>query len=161
MDEVDRADPNVLAVLNQALANGRMPLPARFENPVAYQHKDFIILCAGNTAGTGADRLYTAATRLDEAFLDRFRPGTMFMDYDQNLEKKLVGNTKLLRAMWFIRKRCTDLRIERVVSTRAIIKLHKLFDAETETEQALERLMGTWDATETTKISISDALAAA
>ena len=154
LDEVDRADPNVLAVLNQALANGRMPLPARFEKPFAVQSDNFCMMCGGNTAGTGADRLYSAATRLDEAFLDRFRPGTLYVDYDQNLEQALVGDTLLLKAMWQMRKLTTDLRIERVISTRAIVKLHKLFDGSQRggTIKALKRLQTTWEPSEISKV---------
>ena len=165
LDEVDRADPNVLAVLNQALANNRMPLPARFEKPFARQHKDFVMMCGGNTAGTGADRLYTAATRLDEAFLDRFRPGTLYVDYDQTLEKALVGDTLLLKAMWRMREKTKNLRIERVISTRAIVKLHKLFDGTSQKGaiNALKRLQTTWEPAEVTKVepkSIIEALVA-
>ena len=153
LDEVDRSDPNVLAVLNQAIANKRMPLPTRFEKPFAIMHENFRIMCAGNTAGTGADRLYSAATRLDEAFLDRFRAGTMFMDYDTTLEQNLVGDTLLLKSMWVMRDRCSKLRIERVVSTRVICDLHNLFDGSTTTgtKKALKRLQETWEPAEVSK----------
>ena len=154
LDEADRADPNVLAVLNQAIANKRMPLPTRFEKPFAIMHPDFRIMCAGNTAGTGADRLYTAATRLDEAFLDRFRAGTLFMDYDAKLERDLVGDTLLIKCMHRMRDKAKTLRIERVISTRVICDLHDLFDGTStkDTKLALKRLQGTWEPAEVAKI---------
>jgi len=162
LDEVDRADPNVLAVLNQALANRKLPIPARFEKPYAKQHKNFVMLAAGNTAGTGADRLYTAATRLDEAFLDRFRLGTLRMDYDEGLEQKLVGNTILLRAFWYVRRRCAELNIERVISTRSVVEFSEYFDGATKAgaKTALERVTTTWEKAELNKINFDEALAA-
>ena len=162
LDEVDRSDPNVLAVLNQALANRRLPLPARFEKPYAAMHPDFVMLAAGNTAGTGADRLYTAATRLDEAFLDRFRLGTLRMGYDAGLEEKLVGNTILLRAFWFVRQRCDQLNIERVISTRSIVEFSEYFGGtdKASAKLALERVTTTWEKAELNKIDFNEALAA-
>jgi len=152
LDEADRSDPNVLSVLNQALANRRLPIPARFENPVAKQHKDFVIMAAGNTAGTGADRLYTSATRLDEAFLDRFRMGTLRMDYDQALEKSLVGDTEILRTFWQIRAKVAQLRLERVVSTRSILDAHRLGYT---TAEAVEALTVTWEPNERQKVGVA------
>jgi MoxR-like ATPase len=151
LDEADRSDPNVLAVLNQALANKRMPVPARFEAPVAKMHPDFVMMAAGNTAGTGSDRLYSAATRLDEAFLDRFRAGTLYMDYDRKLEESLVGKTDVLEALWTVRDRIKELRMERVVSTRYIIEVHRLGYT---VSQALSTLTVTWDENEREKCGI-------
>lgn len=152
LDEADRSDPNVLSVLNQALANRRLPIPARFENPVAKQHKDFVIMAAGNTSGTGADRLYTSATRLDEAFLDRFRMGTLRMDYDQALEKSLVGDTEILRRFWAIRAKVEQLRLERVVSTRSILDAHRLGYT---VDEAVQALTVTWEPNERQKVGIA------
>jgi MoxR-like ATPase len=152
LDEVDRADPNVLSVLNQALANRRLPIPARFEAPMAEMSPDFIIIAAGNTAGTGADRMYSSATRLDEAFLDRFRMGTLKMDYDTGLEQALVGDTPILRRFWQIRHKVNELRLERVVSTRSIIDAHTL---ELDENTAVERLTATWEPNERQKVGIN------
>lgn len=156
LDEADKADPNVLSVLNQALANKRLPIPTRFENPVAEMHKDFRIIAAGNTSGQGSDRLYSAAVRLDEAFLDRFRVGTMRMDYDTSLEQKLVGKTRLLKALWAVRKEVDRLKLERVVSTRSIIEFHEVFGGTTpqETAAALTRLFEPWPEQERMKFNV-------
>jgi MoxR-like ATPase len=43
LDEIDAADPNVLLVINQALANGHLPVPNRMANPQAKRHSDFVL----------------------------------------------------------------------------------------------------------------------
>src|SRR5690348_6720439 len=85
LDEIDAADSNTLLVINQATANGHIPVPNRVENPVATRHADFILIAAANTFGTGANRLYVGRNQLDESTLDRFRVGQVLMDYDERL----------------------------------------------------------------------------
>ena len=80
-DEIDAADPNVLLVINSALANGHLSVPSRHEKPTAARHPDFICIAAANTFGHGADRQYVGRNQLDESTLDRFRIGTVPMDY--------------------------------------------------------------------------------
>src|SRR5690606_18485555 len=70
LDEIDAADPNVMLVVNSALAIGHMPLPNRTDAPSATRHDDTVIICAANTWGTGADRQYVGRNQLDAAFLD-------------------------------------------------------------------------------------------
>ena len=89
LDEMDSADPNVLLVINSALANGRVSVPARTEKPFALRHPDFVLIAACNTFGRGADRQYVGRSQLDESTLDRFRIGTIEVDYSETLETKL------------------------------------------------------------------------
>ena len=58
LDEIDAADANVLLVINQALANGHLPVPNRTTNPQAKRHPDFVLIAAANTFGNGANRMY-------------------------------------------------------------------------------------------------------
>lgn len=119
-DEIDAADENVLVAINAALANGKMALPSRPENPVAYRHEDFVPIAAANTFGTGADRQYVGRNRLDEATLDRFRMGTVELDYCKELEARLCEHEHLLRVLHLIREAIRHHSLERVVSTRFI-----------------------------------------
>ena len=96
-DEIDAADANVLLVINSALANGHLSVPSRHENPVAMRHPDFVCIAAANTFGRGADRQYVGRSELDESTLDRFRIGTVPMDYDERLERQLCPNPAALR----------------------------------------------------------------
>lgn len=85
LDEIDNGNANVIAVLNSALANGEMAFP----DGMVQKHKDFVLIAAANTYGTGAGRVYVGRNQLDGATLDRFA----FVDfpYDEALEMTLCG----------------------------------------------------------------------
>ena len=89
-DEIDAADPNTLLFVNQALANGSFYLPQRKGQSKVSRHPDFVCLAAANTFGTGANMTYAGRERLDEATLDRFRAGTVMLDYDTRFEKSVI-----------------------------------------------------------------------
>ena len=95
IDEMDNADPNLLVFLNMALANDGFYLPQRPEKPFVKRSPDFVAVAAANTFGGGADVLYSSRNALDAATLDRFRIGTVAMDYDPNVEENLIKNEKL------------------------------------------------------------------
>src|SRR5436309_9214503 len=118
LDEMDAADPNVMLVINQALANGHLPVPNRVTNPQAKRHPDFVLIGAANTFGNGANRMYVGRNQLDESTLDRFRIGQVVMDYDQELEKSILADRDLLQRLWAIRRNASDCQLRRVVSTR-------------------------------------------
>lgn len=85
LDEMDNTNPSVLTSLNSALANDHYQFPDK----LVEQHKDFVCIAAGNTYGSGADRLYVGRTQLDAATLDRFV--IINWDYDENAEKAWAG----------------------------------------------------------------------
>jgi hypothetical protein len=87
-DEMDAADPNMLLVVNEALANGFLDHP--FTGEVIEKHPDFIPISAMNTWGTGGDADYTARERLDAATIDRWRMGRVFVDYDPKVEDAIL-----------------------------------------------------------------------
>jgi energy-coupling factor transporter ATP-binding protein EcfA2 len=118
LDELDAADPNVLLVINQAAANGYLPIPNRVEKPYAERHKDFYLVGAANTFGNGADRMYVGRNRLDESTLDRFRIGQITMDYDKEVEARLCPDKTLREKLWEIRKKAADSQPRAIVSTR-------------------------------------------
>jgi cobaltochelatase CobS len=118
LDELDAADPNVLLVINAALANGRMAVPARPAKPYAKRHPDFVCVAAANTVGTGADRQYSGRTKLDAATLDRFQIGKVVMDYDPKVEAALCPDDELRARLLRYRRAVRENRLERAVSTR-------------------------------------------
>src|SRR6266567_2576690 len=71
LDEIDAADANVLLVINQALANGHLPVPNRLANPQAKRHPEFVLLAAANTFGNDANRMYVGRNQLDDATMQR------------------------------------------------------------------------------------------
>jgi dynein-related subfamily AAA family protein len=91
-EEIDAADPNMLLLVNNALAN------ESFFNPVTGEEilkSKFFIPCAtANTWGIGANRMYTGRDRLDAATLDRFRVGRVEVDYDPTVERAIVDGYK-------------------------------------------------------------------
>jgi hypothetical protein len=120
LDELDAADPNLLLVINTALANGYCNLPNRTAKPKAMKHDDFIPIATANTFGKGGNRQYVGRSQLDESTLDRFRIGTVECDYDPGVERHLCPNGDLLEKCWEIRKKIVDSGLRRVMSTRFI-----------------------------------------
>lgn len=93
-EEIDAADPNMLLLVNNALAN------ESFTNPVTGQEiqksQNFIAGATANTWGLGATRQYTGRERLDAATLDRWRVGRVEVDYDMKVEINIVDHWKKL-----------------------------------------------------------------
>jgi MoxR-like ATPase len=155
LDELDACDPNVLLVINQAIASDSMPLPNRVENPVAKKHEDFVLLAAANTFGRGADRLYVGRSQLDESTLDRFRIGQVCLDYDSNLESQICSSVELLDRVRVIRQRCVENRMERIVSTRFLAESEKALADGESIAYVLEKLTAGWSASEKAKAGVN------
>lgn len=123
LDEIDASTPEVLVILNAAIANGYFDFPTGR----AEAHKDFRLIAAGNTFGTGADIEYTGRYQLDAASLDRF--AVIQIDYSKAVEEAIAGGNKnLLQFVWSFREAVEKAQIKFVVSYRAIERLHKLED---------------------------------
>jgi len=86
-DEMDRANPKVLPILNAALANSSWTNPMTGESIA--RSTNFVFVACMNTLGTGADRQYAAAERLDGATRDRVAAARVTIDYDRALESRL------------------------------------------------------------------------
>ncbi len=125
-DEADGADPNVLLTFNSAVSNGFCNVPNRHRKPRADRHEDFVFILGANTIGKGADRRYVGRNQLDFSTLKRFEVVTM--DYDRDLEKKLVaeildGAEAAEFCGWAhsIRDKIEENRLEQVFGTREVI----------------------------------------
>lgn len=87
-EELDASAPEMLIVLNNALANESL-----FNSANATEYKRsawFIAAACGNTFGTGATGQYTGRSRLDAASLDRFRMGRFLVKIDPKVERKML-----------------------------------------------------------------------
>ena len=152
-DEIDAADANVLLVINAALANGHLSVPSRSERPVAQRHPDFVCIAAANTYGRGADRQYVGRNELDESTLDRFRIGTVPMDYDESLERQLCPDAELHARLRTYRERIRDNRLERIVSTRFIREAYEMTSQwGWSHDQVDEQLFSGWRADEIARV---------
>lgn len=128
LDELDAADPNTLTFINSALANGGFHVPQRLGNPFVKRHPDFVCIAAANTYGNGADMVYCGRNQLDGATLDRFKAGTVTMNYDARVEEALV-DSRVLAWGRRIRNNINRLGLRRIMSTRVMIELSKMAKA--------------------------------
>ena len=123
LDEMDASIPEVLIILNAAIANRYFDFPA----PIGYveAHPDFRVVAAGNTFGNGADYDYVGRNQLDAASLDRF--AQVRVDYDPRIEESCAnGDKDLLNFCRKFRAATKKAGIRTVVSYRAISRMAKL-----------------------------------
>ena len=121
LDEMDASIPEVLVLLNAAIANKYFEFP----NGRIEAHKDFRVVSAGNTVGDGADELYVGRLSLDQATLDRFV--AIKFDYDRNIEMTIAkGNSELVDFIRELRKDSENIGVRATFSYRAIITVTKL-----------------------------------
>lgn len=123
VDEFDAGNPNVLAALNQATANGSCAFPDR----MVEKHKDFLAVMAGNTYGTGATAEYVGRNKIDAATLDRF----VFIEvpYDENLEMAITTNKAWCRKVQQFRAQAAKKKVKCIISPRATFNGEKLLEA--------------------------------
>lgn len=132
LDEIDASIPEVLVLLNAAIANGYFEFPI---GRVDFDHVHFV--AAGNTVGSGADDLYTGRMVLDQATLDRF--GLIKFNYDKNVELKLArGNLELVNFIRAIRDYADKNGIRATFSYRCISMMTKLEKAGMDIKKAIE-----------------------
>lgn len=89
LDEVDNGNPNVLNVLNSALANDSMA----FADGMVSRHPNFVAIATANTYGNGATAEYVGRNPIDKAFLNRF--ATIDIDIDENVEDAMLNSVGL------------------------------------------------------------------
>lgn len=122
LDEVDASIPDVLIILNAAIANGYFDFPA----PIGYQkaHPNFRVIAAGNTTGHGSSYEYAGRNQLDGASLDRF--ALVEIDYDRSIEDGLAGSKDIADFCREFRAVSADNGVDIIVSYRAIQRLSKM-----------------------------------
>lgn len=144
LDEMDASTPEVLVILNAAIANRYFDFPVgRVE-----AHPDFRIVAAGNTYGTGADIEYTGRFQLDASSLDRF--AIIEVSYDHDIELAIAGGDKeIIQFVHAFREALSAADIKFTVSYRAIerlVKLKSMFDIQKAIQLAVLRGMDKDDA---------------
>jgi len=119
LDEVDKGNANVLAVLNSAASNGYVAFPDK----VILAHADFSFLASGNTWGLGRNSTFVGSLQLDGSTIDRFTQ--IEFAYDEALESDLCAQYAKPEWVQFVqkvRKVVDTLAIRHCVSPRASIK---------------------------------------
>lgn len=123
LDEMDASIPEVLVILNAAIANRYFD----FSAPIGYveAHPDFRVVAAGNTFGLGANYEYVGRNQLDMASLDRF--AVVKVSYDRNIELNVAqGNVELVDFADDLRKAAEKAGIRFIISYREIGRIAKL-----------------------------------
>jgi midasin (ATPase involved in ribosome maturation) len=121
LDEIDASIPEVLIILNAAIANRYFDFPTgRVE-----AHEDFRLIAAGNTFGTGADIEYTGRFQLDAASLDRF--ALVEIDYSPTIEKAIAqGDSELVDFIHAFRSAVKEAGMKHLATYRSIERISKL-----------------------------------
>lgn len=132
LDEIDASIPDVLVLLNAAIANGYFEFPNR---RVDFDNVHFV--AAGNTLGNGADERYTGRMVLDSATLDRF--AIIPFDYDRDIELGLANkNEELVNFIHDVRDFVDKRGLRHTVSYRCIKMVTSLEEAEMSLEDILD-----------------------
>lgn len=123
LDEMDASIPEVLVILNAAIANRYFDFPiGKIE-----AHPDFRVIAAGNTTGLGADTNYTGRYCLDRASLDRF--AMVYIDYSDAIETAMsLGKKDLVSFAHVFRSIVEETGVECLFSYRTIERIAKLED---------------------------------
>lgn len=121
LDELDASIPEVLIILNAAIANRYFDFPTG----KVTAHKDFRLIAAGNTFGTGADNVYSGRYNLDGASMDRFN--VIPIRYSNKIERAITDNDKdLLDFCHAFRGLTKTSNINCIFSYRALDAITKL-----------------------------------
>lgn len=132
LDEMDASIPEVLVLLNAAIANGYFEFP---NGRVNLDHVHFV--AAGNTVGSGADEMYTGRMVLDQATLDRF--AIVEFGYSKKIEMAITKkNTELVEFVHQLRKEAEEKGIRATFSYRCLTMITKLEKAGMELEMAMK-----------------------
>lgn len=172
-DELDAADPSIVLVLNEALANGYLYIPRHPDHSrrIIRRHEDCVIFAAANTWGNGPTAEYVGRSQLDAAFVNRFALAKHFIGYDQNIERRIMGlpevnidppvsfdppadSETVLKRLWRIRDDIATYKIRRVCGTREVAAAAKLSAAGFSEREIIEALSIDWTEAEKRKVDI-------
>lgn len=121
LDEMDASIPEVLILLNAAIANRYFEFP----NGRIEAHSKFRVVAAGNTTGNGANEVYNGRLVLDSSTLDRF--AIIEIDYNKEIELNLAeGDQELVKFIRELRTNAKKTGIRSLFSYRCIITFVKL-----------------------------------
>lgn len=123
LDEMDASIPEVLLILNSAIANRYFDFPAPVGRVQA--HPNFRVVSAGNTVGQGASFEYVGRNQLDASSLDRF--AVVQVGYDEKVETSVAGGDRnLIDFIHAVRQVCDEKGISLITSYRSIGRIAKM-----------------------------------
>jgi len=125
-DELDATPADIRFALQSLFAKRECFLPARIGGHHLKAHENFVVIATGNSFGNGGSGSYQREVA-DAAAHDRFRAGTIPMDYDRDLEAELIRDD-ILHWGRDIRSQIVSKNLERVLSTRVMIDYGRMAD---------------------------------
>ena len=120
IDEINSAPPEILFILNQVLDSDRQIILRNKDNEMIKAHPDFVIVACMNPN-------YYGTRPLNKALKDRFNP-ILTVGYDDNVEKKIIGDDGILEFAKHVRHMFTLREIGSSISTRTLIQFQENID---------------------------------
>ena len=155
-DEEDAGRANIKACAFPLIASGPgergiLPVPGRTSGQVITAHEGFRSIWCANTWGTGSDLMFVAREQQDEAWNDRFKVSTFYLDYDKSLEQKLCLE-EVLDWGWDVRQRLSERKLRRSMSTRTLVRMSDIIRMGLDDLAAVkERYFQDWNESERSK----------
>lgn len=121
-DEWDVSDPQAIKFFNMVLSQRMFVIP---KYGIVRAHRDFKIMAAGNTRGTGATSNYPTALTQDASCRNRFIP--IYYDYDREIENMLAEDDgELIEFVHDLRNAIRESGLDTVISYRNIINCKRM-----------------------------------
>ena len=121
-DEWDVSDPQSIKFFNMVLSQRMFVIP---KFGIVKAHKDFHIMAAGNTKGTGATANYPTALVQDASCRNRFTP--IYYGYNDKVEMNLAKKDRaLISFVHDLRAAVKESGLDSVISYRNIINCKKM-----------------------------------
>jgi MoxR-like ATPase len=156
LDEVDRATNKIMCL--QGILEGK-PVLVKKTGEVVEPSPGFNVIATANTKGKGSeDGRFTAASIIDDAFLERFTVAIDQAFPSQSVENKIVAKhmekfgkvdvefaTKLVSWADIIRKTFYDDGVDEVISTRRLCHIVQTFSIFDNKMKAIELCIARFD----------------
>ena len=121
-DEWDVSDPQAIKFFNMALSQRMFVIP---KYGIVRAHRDFKIIAAGNTRGTGATSNYPTALTQDASCRNRFIP--IYYDYNREIENMIAEDDgELIEFVHDLRNAIKESGLDTVISYRNIINCKRM-----------------------------------
>ena len=165
LDEIDRATNKIMCL--QGILEGK-PVLVKKTGETVTPKKGFNVFATANTKGKGSeDGRFTAASILDDAFLERFTISVDMLFPSVAIEKKILGKhmdkfdtqddefvTKLVTWADIIRKTFYDDGVDELISTRRLCHIVQSYSLFGDRMKSIDLCISRFD--EDTKIAFLD-----
>ena len=156
LDEIDRATNKIMCL--QGILEGK-PVLVKKTGDIVYPAEGFNVIATANTKGKGSDDgRFTAASIIDDAFLERFTISVDQQFPSLSIEKKIVLKhmekfdcvdsdfaDKLVTWADIIRKTFYDDGVDEVISTRRLCHIVQTFSIFAKRDKAIDLCISRFD----------------